>query len=117
MIQTVDDLEIEFSNFSGSKMNPIYREEEVRASISMRDYERVTPPFENLRSLLATAIVLSFYGNRRVVVNMMNRLCKTTRRFITKNRLEGFLIKSLARREPSVIVNVFDKVCCVGTKF
>ena len=50
-------------------------------------------PFPNFPSLLATAVVLSFYGYDHQVEQLLRLLSKKCFRYYTQQKLEGFVIK------------------------
>ena len=47
----------------------------------------------------------------------MTRLSKITRGYISKNKLEGFLVKGLLPREIQAKVNLYHKSSCSGSYF
>ena len=64
-------------------------------------------PLTNLRSLLATAVVLSFFGYHTQVRHLLAQLSRTTRHYSNINSLQGFVKPDpLKARKPSWLVNV-----------
>ena len=76
--------------------------------LESQHHVRVAPPFPNLKSLLATAVVLSFFGNRDEVKHLMRNLSKKTREYIEKNQLKGFVMEPRLRGI-STKLNIFHR--------
>ena len=87
----------------------ISKVEELGIQQTLQKYQKVQPPFSNLRSLLATAIVLSYYGKDYQVKCMMKALTRTSCEYININKLLGFLVKGLQPNQLSLTLNLYHK--------